>query len=81
MTGQPDRGGHFGPYGGRFVPEVLMAPIEELEQAYCEARDDPAFQAELSGLLDQLSGRERAVGIARVEVEIGPFHDVVAALL
>ena len=31
---QPDAGGHFGPYGGRFVPEVLMAPIEELEQAY-----------------------------------------------
>ena len=30
MTPQPDQGGHFGPYGGRFVPEVLMAPIEEL---------------------------------------------------
>ncbi len=32
MTAQPDPGGHFGPYGGRYVPEVLMAPIEELEQ-------------------------------------------------
>ena len=31
MTSQPDQGGHFGPYGGRYVPEVLMAPIEELE--------------------------------------------------
>ena len=34
----PDAGGHFGPYGGRYVPEVLMAPIEELEQAYLAAR-------------------------------------------
>ena len=38
MTMQPDQSGHFGPYGGRFVPEVLMAPIEELEQAYLAAR-------------------------------------------
>ncbi len=34
MTSQPDSTGHFGPYGGRFVPEVLMAPLEELERAY-----------------------------------------------
>ena len=34
---QPDERGHFGPYGGRFVPEVLMAPLEELEIAYREA--------------------------------------------
>ena len=47
---QPDRGGHFGPYGGRYVPEVLMAPIEELETAYLEAREDAAFQAELADL-------------------------------
>ena len=47
MTSQPDAGGHFGPYGGRYVPEVLMAPLEELEKAYLAARDDPAFQAEL----------------------------------
>ena len=39
MTPQPDAGGHFGPYGGRFVPEVLMAPVEELETAYLAARD------------------------------------------
>jgi len=42
---QPDAAGHFGPYGGRFVPEVLMAPLEELERAYLEARADPRFQA------------------------------------
>jgi tryptophan synthase beta chain len=53
----PDAGGHFGPYGGRFVPEVLMAPIEELEQAYLAARRDPAFQAELSDLLANYAGR------------------------
>jgi tryptophan synthase beta chain len=57
MSSQPDQGGHFGPYGGRYVPEVLMAPVEELEKAYLEARDDPAFQAELSGLLHNYAGR------------------------
>jgi tryptophan synthase beta chain len=57
MTPQPDQTGHFGPYGGRFVPEVLMAPIEELESAYCVAREDPSFQAELSQLLRTYAGR------------------------
>ena len=57
MSPQPDPTGHFGPYGGRFVPEVLMAPIEELERAYLEARQDPAFQAELSELLRTYAGR------------------------
>src|SRR5580698_5612358 len=57
MTLQPDAGGHFGPYGGRFVPEVLMAPVEELEKAYLEAREDAAFQAELAGLLHNYAGR------------------------
>jgi len=57
MTSQPDSGGHFGPYGGRFVPEVLMAPIEELEMAYCEASRDPTYQAELADLLEHYAGR------------------------
>ena len=57
MSPQPDSTGHFGPYGGRFVPEVLMAPIEELERAYREARQDPAFQGELSELLRTYAGR------------------------
>ena len=65
MTSQPDEGGHFGPYGGRFVPEVLMAPIEELERAYLEARDDPAFQAELANLLHHYAGRPTPVYYAR----------------
>ena len=54
---QPDSGGHFGPYGGRYVPEILMAPLEELELAYLAARQDPAFQAELDHLLKHYCGR------------------------
>src|SRR5258706_10395923 len=57
MTVQPDQGGHFGPYGGRYVPEVLMAPVEELEAAYLAARQDLAFQAELTDLLHNYAGR------------------------
>src|SRR5579871_2589720 len=53
----PDSAGHFGPYGGRYVPEVLMAPLEELERAYLEARHDPAFQEELRDLLANYAGR------------------------
>jgi len=65
MTSQPDRGGHFGPYGGRYVPEVLMAPIEELEQAYLAARDDPAFQSELAELLRTYAGRPTPLYFAK----------------
>jgi tryptophan synthase beta chain len=53
----PDSMGHFGPYGGRYVPEVLMSPLEELEQAYLKAKQDPAFQSELSDLLHHYAGR------------------------
>ena len=56
-TSQPDARGHFGPYGGRFVPELLMNPIEELRHAYEAARQDPAFQAELDDLLRNYAGR------------------------
>jgi tryptophan synthase beta chain len=65
MMQQPDTGGHFGPYGGRYVPEVLMAPIEELEQAYLEARQDPAFQAELADLLHNYAGRPTPLYFAK----------------
>jgi len=57
VTSEPDVTGHFGPYGGRFVPEVLMAPLEELERAYHEAAADPAFQTELADLLHNYAGR------------------------
>src|ERR1700704_2611825 len=49
--------GRFGAYGGRYVPEVLMAPVEELEEAYYAARQDPAFQSELNDLLANYAGR------------------------
>jgi len=65
MTPQPDQGGHFGPYGGRYVPEVLMAPIEELEAAYLAARDDPAFQTELADLLHNYAGRPTPLYFAK----------------
>ena len=65
MTPQPDVRGHFGPYGGRYVPEVLMAPVEELEKAYLAARDDPAFQAELRDLLHNYAGRPTPLYFAR----------------
>ncbi len=53
----PDARGYFGSFGGRFVPETLVAPVEELERAYFEARADPAFAAVLSGLLTTYAGR------------------------
>lgn len=54
---QPDVRGHWGRYGGRFVPETLMAPLEELTQAYDRARRDPSFQREFESLLRDYSGR------------------------
>ncbi len=53
----PDARGYFGAYGGRFVPETLVAPIEELTAAYLAVREDPAFQAELDALLTHYVGR------------------------
>jgi len=53
----PDAQGRFGPYGGRYVPETLVAPLEELEQAYADARKDPKFQSELDSLLHDFAGR------------------------
>ena len=53
----PDAQGHFGVYGGRYVPEVLMSPLEELEKAYLDARNDPGFSAELTDLLTHYAGR------------------------
>jgi tryptophan synthase beta chain len=72
MTAQPDAAGHFGTYGGRYVPEVLMAPIEELEQAYASARIDPAFQSELADLLHNYAGRPTPLYFAkRLSAELG----------
>jgi tryptophan synthase beta chain len=53
----PDPSGHFGPYGGVFVPETLMAALEELHSVYSAARGDPEFQAELRRHLAEFAGR------------------------
>jgi tryptophan synthase beta chain len=57
----PDARGYFGAYGGGFVPETLVAPVEELRAAYFEAREDDHFQAELGALLDRYVGRPTPV--------------------
>ena len=60
----PDERGYFGTYGGRFVPETLVAPVEELQAAYFEARSDRAFQDRLASLLDRYVGRPTPVSDA-----------------
>jgi tryptophan synthase beta chain len=62
---QPDELGHWGPYGGRFVPETLMAPLQELTLAYDAARADGSFQAELDDLLQNYAGRPTPLFHAR----------------
>jgi tryptophan synthase beta chain len=65
MTSLPDVRGHFGEFGGRYVPETLMGPLEEIEKAYHEARQDPGFQAELKDLLENYAGRPTPLYYAR----------------
>lgn len=60
----PDAGGHFGLYGGSFVPETLMHPLEELKTAYAVARDDAAFQTEFHTLLRDFVGRPTPITFA-----------------
>ena len=71
-TAVPDKLGHFGPYGGRYVPEVLMSPLDEIERAYTEARADPEFQAELDSLLHHYAGRPTPLFFAkRLSTQLG----------
>jgi tryptophan synthase beta chain len=53
----PDASGHFGPYGGRFVPETLMVALDELEREYERAQADPSFRDELATTLRDFAGR------------------------
>jgi tryptophan synthase beta chain len=62
---QPDKRGHFGPFGGKFVPETLMAPLEELERAYLSTKKDREFQAELKFFLKEYAGRPTPLYYAR----------------
>ncbi len=65
ITQWPDVRGRFGEFGGRFVPETLMHPVEELERAYEAARNDPEFRAELDRLLKDFAGRPTPLFHAR----------------
>jgi tryptophan synthase beta chain len=68
----PDARGRFGPYGGRYVPETLMAPLEELEAAYAAARADRSFQLELGDLLKNFAGRPTPLQFAsRLTAHLG----------
>ena len=60
----PDAHGHFGPYGGMFVPETLISALEELAREYEKAKNDPAFQNELSILLRDFAGRPTPLYLA-----------------
>lgn len=68
----PDTCGRYGPYGGRYVPETLVAPLEELERVYAEAGADPKFHAELDTLLHDFAGRPTPLQFAeRLTAHLG----------
>src|ERR1700691_4221709 len=68
----PDVHGHFGLYGGRYVPETLMYPLQQLEEEYFKAQQEPAFQQELNYYLRQFCGRQTPLYFAeRLTRELG----------
>jgi tryptophan synthase beta chain len=68
----PDPEGYFGPYGGRFVPETLMAPLAELTRAYDRARRSRVFRRDLTALLNDFAGRPTPLYFAeRLSDELG----------
>jgi tryptophan synthase beta chain len=68
----PDASGHFGPYGGMFVPETLMDALQTLAAEYQRAREDKAFQEELHAMLTQFAGRPTPLYFAeRLSRELG----------
>src|SRR6266568_4439398 len=68
----PDTQGHFGPYGGRYVPETLMHPLQELEAEYFLSQVDPEFQKELQYYLREFVGRPTPLYFAeRLTRELG----------
>src|SRR2546430_12215620 len=72
MESVPDAQGHFGPYGGRFVPETLMHPLKELEEEYFRSQKDPEFQQEFEYYLKEFCGRPTPLYFAeRLTRELG----------
>ncbi|CAN5691184.1 tryptophan synthase subunit beta [soil metagenome] len=69
---EPNEGGYWGEYGGRFVPETLVAPLDELTEAYFSFRDDAAFRSEFDSLLKDFVGRPSPLYLAeRLTDELG----------
>ncbi|MEO1085512.1 MAG: pyridoxal-phosphate dependent enzyme, partial [Acidobacteriota bacterium] len=69
---RPDAGGHFGPYGGRYAPETLMAPLRELAAAYDKFSRKRAFRGRLRELLTHYAGRPTSLYYAeRLSEELG----------
>src|SRR5574341_1931597 len=64
-SARPADAGHFGPYGGRFVPETLVFALDQLEEEYRRARSDPAFERELDVALRDFAGRPSPLFEAR----------------
>lgn len=64
MTALPDARGHFGRFGGTFVPEALHAALAELDTEFRAAQADPVFRAELAGLQRNYAGRPTPVTVA-----------------
>jgi tryptophan synthase beta chain len=72
LTAKTETPGRFGPYGGRYVPETLMAPLEELERAFTSAMADATFRAELDSLLRNFAGRPTPLQFAaRLTAHLG----------
>jgi tryptophan synthase beta chain len=68
----PDATGHFGPFGGQFVPETLMSALAELEDAYLQAKEDESFQQELAALRRDFVGRPTPLYFAgRLSAKVG----------
>jgi len=68
----PDAQGHFGPYGGRYVPETLMHPLQELEAEYARSQQDPEFRREFEYYLKEFCGRPTPLYFAeRLTRELG----------
>ncbi len=70
MNYEPDEHGYWGEYGGRFVPETLVAPLDELTTGYYAIRDDAGFHAEFNDLLQNYSGRPTPLYFAKRLTEI-----------
>src|SRR5712671_65549 len=72
LTIVPDKRGHFGPYGGMFVPETLVAPLQELTREYNRARREKSYRDELAYYLREYVGRPTPLYFAeRMTSELG----------